>query len=128
LVRAACADAVVFSASDPAYRGLGWAAYAARAAAMIRALAVAPSPLWICFPAGACTVAAAGGVGRSWFSCGSGSWSECRMAAGLGVSVLVFLPSGVVPPGQWGAWSFVGASAGGRWFLLASCAPAPTLF
>ena len=120
LVRAAFPAASVFSASS--FQGLGRGAFAARARALVVALSAAPSPLWVCFPVSACPAAAATvgprGLGRSWVSCGSGSWSECRLAAGLGVPVLVFLPAGVVPPGAWGSWLSVGWSAGGQWYWL----------
>ncbi len=116
LVAAAFPGCQFFSAAAPAFCGLGSRAFAARAAALVRALAASPAPLWVCFPGGACP---AGVIPRrSWVSCGSGSWSECALAAGLGVPVLVFLPVGVVPPsgwgGGWGGWSFLG----GGWFFL----------
>jgi len=77
-------------------------------------LAASPAPLWVCFPGGGCP---AGVVPRrSWVSGGSGSWSECALAAGLNVPVLVFLPAGVVPPSGWGSWSGLGC---GWWFLPA---------
>ena len=110
--------ATVFRASD--FRGAGFrGSFAARAAALIRSLVGSSRPLWCCFPAVACPSVAAGGVGRSWLSCGSGSWSECRLAAGLGCAVLVFLPSGIEPPMSWGQWSFVQSSVvgGSFWFL-----------
>ncbi len=114
LVAAAFPGCQFFSAAAPAFCGLGSRAFAARAAALVRALAASPSPLWVCFPGGACPAGVA--PRRSWVSGGSGSWSECALAAGLGVPVLVFLPAGVVPPSGWGSWSFLG---GGWWFLPA---------
>ena len=105
-----------FSAAAPVFRGLGRRAFAARAAALVRALAASPFPLWVCFPGGVCPAAAV--PSRSWVSCGSGSWSECALAAGLGVPVLVFLPVGMVPPSGWGSWSSLGGFLGGGWWFL----------
>jgi len=126
LVRLSVVGAAVYSASDPLYRGQ--AALPRRATAMVRALGASVAPLWVCFPGITCPSVAASGVGRSWRSCGSGSWSECRMAAGLGVRVLVFLPVGVQPPSSWGGWSCLASSAGGRWFLRGVPSNALTLF
>ena len=112
-VAAAFPGCQFFSASAPAFCGLGRAAFAARAAALVRTLAASPSPLWVCFPGGVCPAAAV--PSRSWGSCGSGSWSECALAAGLGVPVLVFLPVGVVPPSGWGSWSSLGGFLGRGW-------------
>jgi len=116
LVAAAFPGCQFFSASSPAFRGLGRRAFAARAASLVRSLAASPAPLWVCIPGGACS---AGVVPcRSWVSCGSGSWSECALAAGLGVPVLVFLPVGVVPPSGWGSWASLGSFLGGGWWFL----------
>ena len=101
------------------------AALAARAVALVRAVAAAPASLWICFPGVECPPIAAVSLSRSWSASGSGSWSECRLAAGLGVPVLVFLPSGIYPPLAWGAWSSLAASPGGLWWFLPS---PPSLF
>lgn len=117
VARAAFPAASVFSASQ--FSGLGSAAFAARAAAMVRALAGSPSPLFVCFPGCPCPPSLS--PARSWRGGGSGSWSECALAFGLGVPVLAFLPAGVQPPASWGAWSVVG----GGWFFLPV---APSLF
>lgn len=94
-----------------------------RAAALCRGLAAAPSPLFVCCPVVAPPAAVSGAARRrSWVSCGSGSWSECSLSRGLGVPVLLFLPSGVLPPAAWGC-SLLGVSGGGSWFL----APAPVV-
>jgi len=117
LVRAAFPSASVFRASQ--FSGLGSAAFAARAAALVRALAASPSPLFVCFPGCACPASLL--PSRSWRGGGSGSWSECSLAFGLGVPVLVFLPPGVSPPSSWGSWQ----SLGSGWFFLPV---APSLF
>ena len=110
LVRAAFPSASIFRASQ--FSGLGSAAFAARAAAMVRALAASPSPLFVCFPGCPCPASLL--PARSWRGSGSGSWSECSLAFGLRVSVLVFLPAGVFPPSSWGSWQ----SLGSGWFFL----------
>lgn len=104
-----------FSAAE--LSGLGAAAFPVRAAALVRALAAAPAPLWVCFPEEVCPPAAR--PCRRWVSCGSGSWSECALAFGLGVPVLVFLPRRVAPP-SWSSarWSEVAWRPGGRWWYL----------
>lgn len=124
LARSAFPACRLFSASE--FSGLGRAAFAARAALMVRSLASQPSPLWVCFPGVSCPPGVA--PSRRWAPCGSGSWSECSLAAGLGCAVLVFLPSGVVPPRSFGAWSPVSASAGGAWWFRAAPAPQASLF
>ena len=70
------------------------AQFAARAAAFIRALAAAPSPLLLAWP-GVVVPCHLSWSCRSWQSCGSGSWSEVALAAGTGVPVVVF---GVAQP------------------------------
>lgn len=118
--RAAFPGCRVFSASE--LSSLGRAAFAARARALVVALAASPAPLWVCFPG---TAAPAGlAPSRRWVPCGSGSWSECSLAAGLGVPVLVFLPGGLLPPASLGAWSALGSG----WFFLPAPASPPALF
>lgn len=103
---------------------LPWRArFAARAGACVRALAAAPAPALVCWPG--TPAPAALRPGRSWRPCGSGSWSELALAAGLRVPVFVFLPPAATPPAGWG-W-FTAVSAGplaGSWSL----APATSLF
>lgn len=119
-VRAAFPFAQVFAAgsggSAPAVSVL-----VARGAALVRALAAAPAPLWLCWPGCACPafVRPSSRPARCWCGGGSGSWAECAFAAGLGVPVLVFLPAGVAPPASWGAWQ----PCWGGWLLR----PAPAL-
>ena len=121
LAAAAFPGLQLFSATG--FAGLGRAAFAARAAVLVRSLAAAPSPLWICFPGCACPPACR--PSRSWSVCGSGSWSECALACGLGVPVLVFLPCGVAPPPAWGFAPVAGAPG---WWFAASPPPVPSLF
>ena len=123
-VGSAVPSAVVFS---PPAGLVGGAALAARASAFVRALAVAPSPLLVCAPAVACPA----GVlpRRSWFSCGSGSWSELALAVGLACSVFVVgLPASALPSswaGSWAAGSLGGVS--GFFFLRPSPRQSPLL-
>jgi hypothetical protein len=119
-VRQAFPGCFVSSASQ--FRGLGAAAFAARAQALLRALAAAPAPLWVCFPG--CPPPAGLQPARRWVSCGSGSWSESALAFGLGVPVLLFLPGSVQPPASWGAWESVAPG----WFFLPLPPAQPSLF
>ncbi|MBP8239492.1 MAG: hypothetical protein KAX50_06010 [Saprospiraceae bacterium] len=119
-VRQAFPGCFVARASD--FKGLGAAAFARRAAVLIQALAAAPVPVWCCFPG--CAAPAGLAPARRWQSCGSGSWSECSLAFGLGVPVLVFLPAAVQPPAAWGAWQSVAPG----WFFLPLPPAQPTLF
>ena len=117
LARAMFPECRLFSASE--FAGLGRAAFAVRAAALVRVLAASPSPLWVCFPEVACPASLR--PGRSWSSgAGSGSWQETALAFGLGVPVLVFLPCGVMPPSSWGSsfWVEVAQRPGGCWWYL----------
>lgn len=102
------------------------AALAARAAACCRLLAAAPAPLAVCWPS---RPAPAGlGPARSWVSCGSGSWSELALCAGLGAAVAVFLPAGALPPASWGAWSpVVAGPLAGAWLLPGAASRQPAL-
>ncbi len=112
-IAAAHPAALVFRASQ--FSGLGRAAYAARAAAAIRHLAGLPRPVFVCFPRVPAPAPLRPGL-RSWQSCGSGSWSEVALAAGLSLPVLVFLPAGIQPPASLGAWQPVRPG----WFFLPS--------
>jgi hypothetical protein len=102
------------------------AALAARAAACCRALAAAPAPLAVCWPG---RPAPAGlRPSRSWVSCGSGSWSELALCAGLGCALAVFLSAGAAPPAAWGSWSLVSSGPlAGAWLLAPVAARQPAL-
>ena len=114
--RAQFPSAQVFSAS--AFPGP--ASFVRRSAALVRALAAAPAPVWVCWPGVACPAGLLPSASSSacWAGSGSGSWAECAFSLGLGVPVLVFLPLGVQPPASWGSWSawFCGSASQG-WFL-----------
>lgn len=118
LARAAFPFAQVFAfGSGGAPGAVGASLFAARGAALIRALAASSHPLWVCWPGQRCPafVRPSRYHSRCWCGAGSGSWAECAFAAGLGVPVLVFLPAGVQPPASWGQWQ---PSAFGGWLLL----------
>lgn len=109
---------LVFSAFSPRFARAGAVgALALRSAACVRSVAAGRRGLLVVLPSGACPA----GVrpGRSFRGCGSGSWGSAALAVGLGRRVVVWLPSGVVPP----AWSgFSWSSVGGGWWF---CSPAP---
>lgn len=118
--------AVVWSVASGRW-GRGRGAFAGRSAAFVRALAAAPAPLLVSFPAAPCPAGLRPSASSS--SCfsgfGSGSWASLALAVGLGVPVRVFLPAGVVPPAAWGAWSLVAAGPfAGAWVLGAGAAVA----
>ena len=119
----ACGSVQVFSVASGRW-GVGRGAFAGRSAAFVRSLAGSAAPLLVSFPSGACPTGLV--LGRQWASgFGSGSWAGVALAAGLGVSVVVFLPAGVSPPTGWGAWvSVSGGLLAGGWLLR----PAPSLF
>ncbi len=71
----------------------------ARSVACLRALAAeGPRPLFVCFPGRPAPPNLV--PGRSWVSCGSGSWSEIALALGLGISVAI--SPGIEAPGSFG--------------------------
>ena len=118
-------SAVVFSVASGLF-GSGRGAFAARSAALVRAVAASgPGAAFAVFVSSACP---AGVVpARSWRSGSSvsGSWSSLALAAGLGLPVFVFwcAPGAPVLP-AWAGGSWVPASAGsfaGSW----SWVPAP---
>lgn len=110
LVRSLRPAARVFAVGGSGWRGRG--AFAKRSQLCVRSVAV-PGGVWVSFPVGPCPAGLVPSPSPSRCFCGSGSgsWASLAFAAGLGVSCLVFLPPGVVPPVGWG---FV--AGGGGWF------------
>jgi len=119
LVRSACPEARVFSVASGRY-GRGPQAYAARSAALVRAVAASGSGAGLVgFPAAPCPAGVA--PARAWRvgSPPSGTWSSLALAAGLGVPVVVFPLGGARLP-AWPGGSWVRADAavwasGWRW-------------
>jgi hypothetical protein len=123
LVRQAAPGAVVFAVSSGQW-GSGRGAFAARSAALVRAVAASgPGAGLVGFVAGPCPA----GIepARSWRagSSASGSWSTVALAVGLGLPVVVFwCSSGPAQLPAWpgGAWAVAGPpggvwAAGWRW-------------
>jgi hypothetical protein len=100
--------------------GSGRSAFARRSAAVVAA--VPAGGLLVVVPSGA---APAGVVpSRSFSGCGSGSWGSAALALGTGRRVLLWLPTGAVPP----AWSSVSWSSVGGWWLGVSSSGQLSLF
>ena len=93
--------------------GSGVGRFARRSAAFVRCVAAAGGVL-VCVPGRACPVGLSPSSSSRACFCGlgSGSRASAALARGLGVSVLLWLPAGALPPAGWG---FV--SGGGGWFL-----------
>ena len=100
-------SARVFSAAS---FGSGRGAFAARSAAVVRAVQLAGG-VWVSFPSGACPAGLLPSASSSGAFCGSGSgsWASAAFAVGSGLPVLVF---GSRPPAGWGFVSL----GGGWWF------------
>lgn len=105
--RAAFPAARVFAAAS---FGSGRGAFAARSAAVVRAVALAGGA-WVSFPSGPCPsgLAPSASSSRAFCGSGSGSWASLAFAAGSGLPCLVF---GFAPPAAWGFVSL----GGGWWF------------
>ena len=93
-VRAAFGSALVFRVSSFLVGGrVARASFALRSSALVSWCA-SSGGLLVAFPLGACPVGVA--VSSSFRGCGSGSWGSVALALGLGASVLVVSPVGVV--------------------------------
>lgn len=114
---AAGADAL-FRGAFPGLRvvsvapGSGRGGFAQRSVSVVLGVSRSGSGLWVSFPSGPCPagLVPSSSSSRCFCGLGSGSWASLALAAGLGVSCLVFLPSGSVPA----SWDFV--ALGGGWF------------
>ena len=111
LARGLFPSARVFSVASGSF-GVGRPAFVRRSVACVSS--VAPGGLWCFFPSSPCPVGLLPSPrsGRCFCGSGSGSWASAALAAGLGCSVLCFLPPGVAAPVGWG---FV--SLGGGWWV-----------
>jgi len=105
--RASFPSARVFAASS---FGSGRGSFAARSAAVVRAVALAGG-VWVSLPSGPCPLGLLPSASSSRAFCGSGSgtWASAAFAVGSGLPVLVF---GFAPPAGWGFVSL----GGGWWF------------
>ena len=120
LVRQQFPLAQVFKVQPPINRG----AFAKRSARMVHHVA-ASSGLLVVFPSTACPQKVVPSTSFGGF--GSGSWGSAALAIGLGVPVLLFVPSSsvlpapsaAVPAGRQVACHFqlLGSAWGGSWWL-----------
>ena len=97
--------------------GVGRAAFARRSSRCVLSVAAGSRGLLVVVPGGACP---AGVVpSRSFSGGGSGSWGSAAFALGRGRRVLLWLPSGCLPPSWAGvSWSSAGAlGSAGCWWL-----------
>ena len=97
--------------------GVGRSAFARRSARLVRSVAAGSAGVLVVVPGGACP---AGVVpSRSFSGGGSGSWGSAALALGSGRRVLLWLPSGCLPPSWSGvSWSSAGAlGSAGCWWL-----------
>lgn len=97
-VAAAAPAALVYRRQFPGKGG-----FVARAVRFVEQLAASPAPALLVWPAG--PAPAASRPATRWVSCGSGSWSEAGLAAGLAVPVFVALSGSQPPAPHWpGSW------------------------
>lgn len=107
---------LVFSVASGRF-GVGRSAFARRSSRCVLSVASGSRGLLVVVPGGACP---AGVVpSRSFSGGGSGSWGSAAFALGRGRRVLVWLPSGCLPPAWSGvSWSSAGAlGSAGCWWL-----------
>jgi len=102
-VRAAVSTAKVFKVS---FRSRS--AYAARSIKLVKALFLSQYPVLVSFPGSGCPsgLLPSAFPSRCFAGFGSGSWATLAFASGLGIPVRVALTSSVLPPSNWGKWSF----------------------
>jgi hypothetical protein len=115
---------LVFSVASGRF-GVGRSAFARRSAACVRSVAKGDRGCLVALPSSSSCPA---GVrpSRSFFGGGSGTWGSVAFALGSGRSVLLWLPSGCLPP-SWSvvSWSVSGsAPVGCWWFGVPVAAPA----
>ena len=119
------ASLLVFSVSSGRF-GSGRSAFARRSSRCVLSVAAGSRGLLVALPSAPVPPA---GVrpSRSFFGGGSGSWGSLAFALGRGRRVLLWLPSGCLPPSWSGvSWSSAGAlGSAGCWWLGV---PAPRVF
>lgn len=114
LVRDAAPSAVVFAVASGLW-GRGRGAFAARSAALVRAVAASgPGAGLVVFVDRPCPTGLAPSL-SPFRGFGSGSWASAALAAALGLPLVVFWCASGPPalPPAWGAW--VPAAASGPW-------------
>jgi hypothetical protein len=122
---------LVFSVASGRF-GSGRSAFARRSSRCVLSVAAGSRGLLVALPsAPVCPAGVRPTCGqvlcRSFFGAGSGSWGSVAFALGRGRRVLLWLPSGCLPPSWSGvSWSSVGAlgSSGSWWLGLAVPVPA----
>ncbi len=113
-------SARVFFASD---YGNERRSFAARSIACVQACASAGG-VWCSFPRGPAPASLRPSSGSACFAgYGSGTWASLAFALGLGLGVVVFLPSDVAAPAGWPL-----SPAGGGWFVAQPPTQQLTLF
>ena len=121
----AAGSVLLFSVASGRF-GSGRSAFARRSSRCVLSVAAGSGGLLVALPSAA--VPPAGVVpSRSFFGGGSGSWGSLAFALGRGRRVLLWLPSGCLPPSWSGvSWSSAGAfgSAGCWWLGVPVPAPA----
>lgn len=111
MVRASCPGAEVFRVA-----GSGRGDFAARSVACVQAVAASGVGAgWVSFPACRCPagLVPSSVASRCFRGLGSGSWASAALAAGLGLTVIVFGLSASQLPASWGTWS--PAAVSGPW-------------
>ena len=114
---------LVFSVASGRF-GVGRSAFARRSVACVRSVARGMRGLLVALPSSAVPPAGVA-PSRSWRASGSGTWGSVAFALGCGRRVLLWLPSGCLPPAWSGvSWSSAGAlSSAGCWWLGVPVAP-----
>ena len=103
---------LVFSVASGRF-GSGRSAFARRSSRCVLSVAAGSRGLLVALPSAPVPTA---GVrpSRSFFGGGSGSWGSVCFALGRGRRVLLWLPSGCLPPSSWAGVSW---SSAGCWWL-----------
>ena len=108
---------LVFKAADAARFGSGRSAFARRSVACVRSVAKGERGLLVALPSSPSCPAGVS-PGRRFFGAGSGTFGSAALALGLGRRVLLWLPSGTLPPSWAGvSWSVSESAPMGCWWL-----------
>jgi hypothetical protein len=121
---------LVFSVASGRF-GVGRSAFARRSSRCVLSLAAGSRGLLVALPsAPVCPAGVRPTCGqvlcRSFFGAGSGSWGSVAFALGRGRRVLLWLPSGCLPPSWFGvSWSPAGALGSVGCWWLGAAVPVP---